>query len=403
LKPNVLHIIDSFERGGTESQMVQLVRMLHESGRYRVRVACLRGTGVLREEVERLKLGEITEYPLKSLYGFDFAAQLRRFARELRALKVDVLHAHGLYTNVFGIAAASLARVPARIASRRETGGLRDNARRWLERQSFHLAHAVVANAEAVRRDLLNEGVPNSKVVTIHNGLDLRRIEPQHELDRAARLDALNLSGAAGRRLVTIVANLRHPVKDHPTFLRAARRVRERVPDAAFVLAGEGELTDSLRAMASELGLGADVFFTGRCEHVAELLAASEVCVLSSRAEGFSNSILEYMAASRAVVVTDVGGAREAVMEGETGYVVPAGDDAAMAERIVSLLEDTEGARRMGERGRRVVEQKFSCEAQLENTERLYARLLTQAGRAASRADDASLRPEGFKDLDVRG
>jgi L-malate glycosyltransferase len=403
LKPNVLHIIDSFERGGTESQMVQLVRMLHESGRYRVRVACLRGTGVLREEVERLKLGPITEYPLKRLYGFDFAAQLRRFARELRALKIDVLHAHGLYTNVFGVGAAALARVPARIASRRETGGLRDGARRWFERQSFRLAHAVVANAEAVRRDLLSEGVPDSKIVTVYNGLDLRRVEPRADIDRAARLEALGLSSAAGRRLVTIVANLRHPVKDHPTFLRAARRVRERVPEAAFVLAGEGELTDSLRALAVELGIGADVFFTGRCERVADLLAASEVCVLSSRAEGFSNSILEYMAASRAVVVTDVGGAREAVAEGETGYVVPAGDDAAMAERIVSLLEDAEGARLMGERGRRVVEQKFSCEAQLENTERLYAQLLARAGRVSARADEASLRPEGFKDLDVRG
>jgi glycosyltransferase involved in cell wall biosynthesis len=398
--PNVLHIIDSFERGGTESQMAQLVRLLHDSGRHRVRVACLRGTGVLREEIERLNLGEIAEYPLRSLYGPDFMKQVRRLARELRALKIDVLHAHGLYTNVFGVAAATLARVPARIASRRETGGLRDGARRWLERQSFRLAHAVVANAGAVRRDLLEEGVPGSKVVVIHNGLDLRRVEPRPGLERDERLAALDLSAAANRRLVTIVANLRHPVKDHPTFLRAARRVRQRVPDAAFVLAGEGGLTDSMRALAFELGIGADVFFTGRCERVAELLATSDVCVLSSSAEGFSNSILEYMAAARPVVVTDVGGAREAVVEGETGYVVPVGDDSLMAERIVSLLEDAEGSRQMGERGRRVVERKFSCAAQLENTERLYAQLLARAG---SRVEDAALRPDGFKDLDVRG
>jgi L-malate glycosyltransferase len=401
VKPNVLHIIDSFERGGTESQMVQLVRMLHESGRYRVHVACLHGTGVLREEIERLKLGQITEYPLKNLYGFDFAAQLRRFARELRALRIDVLHAHGLYTNVFGVTAAWLARVPVRIASRRETGGLRDRARRWLERQSFRLAHTIVANAEAVRHDLLLEGAPDSKIITIHNGIDLRRVEPQISL-RAEQLDALNLSKAGGRKLITIVANLRHPVKDHPTFLRAARRVHERFPEAAFVLAGEGGLTDSLRAQAFELGIGADVFFTGRCERIAELLAVSDVCVLSSRAEGFSNSILEYMGAARPVVVTDAGGAREAVVEGETGYIVPAGDDASMAEKIVALLADSEAARRMGVRGRRIVEQKFSCEAQLENTERLYAHLLAQAGRAASRTSEAGFQRVGFKDLNAR-
>jgi glycosyltransferase involved in cell wall biosynthesis len=114
------------------------------------------------------------------------------------------------------------------------------------------------------------------------------------------------------------------------------------------------------------------------------LLRASDVCVLSSKAEGFSNAILEYMAAARAVVVTDVGGAREAVVDGETGYVVPAGDDATMADRIVALLDDAERARGMGERGRRVVVEKFSCEAQLRRTVELYERLLGQSRDAAT-------------------
>jgi glycosyltransferase involved in cell wall biosynthesis len=167
-------------------------------------------------------------------------------------------------------------------------------------------------------------------------------------------------------------------VKDHPTFLRAARRVKERVADAAFVVAGEGPLLESLRAYAAELGVGADTFFVGRCQRVAELLAVSDVCVLSSKAEGFSNSVLEYMAAGRPVVATDVGGAREAIEEGETGFVVPPGDDARLGERVALLLEDPERARRMGERGRRVVAEKFSCEAQLANAERLYENLLAR-------------------------
>jgi glycosyltransferase involved in cell wall biosynthesis len=182
----------------------------------------------------------------------------------------------------------------------------------------------------------------------------------------------------SGRRFVSIVANVNHPVKDHPTFLRAARRVRAQVPDAAFVVAGEGGLLESYRALAAELGIGEDVFFTGRCERVGDLLAVSDVCVLSSRAEGFSNSILEYMAAGRPSVVTDVGGAREAITEGETGYVVAPGDEEALAARVAALLRDPEGARLMGERARRVVEQKFSCRAQLERVEGLYERLLSR-------------------------
>ena len=110
------------------------------------------------------------------------------------------------------------------------------------------------------------------------------------------------------------------------------------------------------------------------------------MCVLSSKAEGFSNSILEYMAAARPVVVTDVGGAREAVVDGETGYVVLPGDDEAMAERIISLLNHTVEARAMGDKARKRVEEKFSCQAQLEREESLYDRLLAQSRFAAPQA-----------------
>jgi glycosyltransferase involved in cell wall biosynthesis len=109
---------------------------------------------------------------------------------------------------------------------------------------------------------------------------------------------------------------------------------------------------------------------------VADLLNISEICVLSSKAEGFSNSILEYMAVGRPVVVTNVGGAAELVSEGETGYLVSSGDDSGMASRIISLLRNPDKARKMGKNGKRVVEEKFSCAAQLSRTESLYERLL---------------------------
>jgi glycosyltransferase involved in cell wall biosynthesis len=150
------------------------------------------------------------------------------------------------------------------------------------------------------------------------------------------------------------------------------------MPEAAFVIAGEGELLDGTRALGREMGIVDDIYFMGRCDAIAELLAASAVCVLSSRSgEGFSNAILEYMAAGRPVVATDVAGAREAVVDGETGYIVPAGDDEAMAGRIAELLGDPERARAMGENGRCVARIGFSCEAQLARVEGLYDQLLS--------------------------
>jgi glycosyltransferase involved in cell wall biosynthesis len=371
--------MDSFHQGGTERQAVQLVRLLRESGRYNVHVASLNGEGVLRDEVSRLGFKEIPSYPLNSFYDRNALSQLRRLRAYLREHRIEVIHTHDFYTNIFGMTAAALARTPARVASRRETNHMRTAAQSFVQCRAYNLSHAVVANAEAVRRQLVREGVRARKIAVVYNGLDMVRLAPSAGGRRDEVLASLGLPAQTRRRFVTIVANMRLAVKDQQTFLRAASRVREAVPEAAFVLAGEGELTDHLRALAARLGLEQDAFFIGRCGRVAELLAVSDVCVLSSKAEGFSNAILEYMAASRAVVATDVGGAREAIIEGETGYLVRVGDDETMAERIVSLLKDPARAREMGQRGRRVVEQKFSCEAQLARTENLYDRLLAQA------------------------
>lgn len=379
MKPNVLQLVGSFQQGGSERQAVQIARLLHESGRYHVHVACLDRNGVLLGEVEHLGLGDIPEFHLTSFYNRNAVAQVRRFARFLRERRIDVIQTYDFYTNVFGMTASALARVPVRIAARRETQGFRTSAQNWTERRAFNLAHVIVANSEAVRQELIKDGGRGGKIVTIYNGMDTERVAPLAGLKREEILAALNLPVDEGRRFVTIVANMHHAMKDQATFLRAAQRVREAVPEAAFVLAGEGKLMNGLRELAANLGLEREVFFIGRCAQVAKLLSVTDVCVLCSKGvEGFSNSIIEYMAAARPVVATDIGGAREAVVEGETGYIVKPEDTEALAARIISLLKEPERARHMGERGLEVVKRKFSCEAQLESIEKLYQRMLDE-------------------------
>ena len=371
VKPAVLQLIDSFNQGGSERQALQLTRLLVESGRFKVHLACLSPEGVLRDSINDLDLGEIPSFPLNSFYDQNAVKQLRHLVRWLKSSRIDILHTHDFYTNVFGMAGGALARLPVRVASMRETAGMRSAAQKQVQRVAYSLAHHVVANSNAVREKLIGDGVAPDKVSVIYNGLDVRRLATT-----LSRAESLSVLGLPEGRYITIVANMRLEVKDYPMFLRAARRVKDAVPDAAFLLAGEGELSDSLRGLAEELGINDATFFLGRCEKVAELLAVSEICVLSSKAEGFSNSILEYMAAGRPVVVTDVGGAREVVTEGETGYLVPSGDDAMMAMKLIALLQNPERARAMGAKGKRVVESKFSCEAQLAHTESLYDRCL---------------------------
>jgi len=399
MKPNVLLFIDSFAQGGTERQVVQLARLLSESGRYQIHLACLSGEGVLRAEAERLGFADIPEFPLTSFYDRNMLSQLRRCAAYLREREIDIVETHDFYTNIFGMFASALARRPrVRIASRRETDGTKTRKQKWVQQRAFALADCIVANAEAVRQELIRDGVPAVKIQTIYNGMDTSRVAPRPDLRRGDALALLGLPPDGERRFVSIVANMRHANKDQATFLRAARRVREAVPEAAFVLAGEGELRESLVALAAELGLADRAFFTGRCAHVPELLAVSEVCVLSSNGtEGFSNSIIEYMAAARPVVATDIGGAREAVVEGETGYIIRPGDDAALAAHLVSLLNDPERARRMGERGLQIVKEKFSCAAQVESVESLYDRLLTKKRSAPQTNIERSARHESAR------
>jgi glycosyltransferase involved in cell wall biosynthesis len=386
-RPRVLHFVGTLAQGGSERQAVQLAGLIKQCGKYDVELATLDPDGVLREEAGQLGFQNVASYPLNSFYDWNMATQVRRCALQLRSSKVSLIHTHDFYSNIFGMIAGTLAGVPVRIASRREVGGMRTPPQQWVERRVYGLAHAIVANSEAVRTQLLREGIRESKTRVIYNGLNLDRLSVPRNKSREEMLSILGLPSTERCRIVTIVANLRHDVKDHPTFLRAAELVRREVPKTCFVLAGEGELLEPMRRLALQLGLQDQTFFLGRCQRIPELLAVSDVCVLSSKFEGFSNAILEYMAAARPVVATDVGGAREAVIDGETGYLVPAGDQVGMASRIVRVLQNPEEGRSFGEKGRRVVEEKFSAETQLRNTEELYSQLLNDntAGAAGPR------------------
>jgi glycosyltransferase involved in cell wall biosynthesis len=344
--------------------MIQMVTLLQESGDYRVHVASLSTGGVLRPLIERLEV-PIVDFPLTSFYDANMVRQTRRFVSYLKRHQVQIVHSHDFYSNIFGMTGASLARVRGRVASKRETTGTRTTAQRTVERNAFKLAHAVVANAGAVKDQLIGEGVREDKIVVIYNGIDLARFKQNGT--RQDALARLNLESISGRPVITMVANFEYRVKDHPMLLRTAQRVTREVPEAVFVIAGEGELRAETEQLATEMRVKEWCLFTGRCANVPDLLAASDICLLTSQAEGFSNSILEYMAAGCAVVATNVGGAGEAIVEGETGHLVNSGDDATMAARIVDLLRNPERRRQMGLKGRALVEERFSLQSRVFN------------------------------------
>jgi L-malate glycosyltransferase len=368
---NVLQFIGSFHQGGSERQAVQLTRLLHEDKTYNVFLASMNNDGVLRQEVETIGFTDIPEFKLTSFYDANFVRQIRRCAKFIKQNNIEVVHTHDFYTNIFGMFSASLAGVKTRIASKRETGSMRSNLQKLIEKQAFKLSHKIVVNAEAVKKYLITEQISTQKINVIYNGLDLERLKPS-ATNRAEIYNELGLPNDENVKFITLVANLRHEVKNQPMFLRAAQKVIREFPNAHFVLAGEGELLNGLQTLANELQIVDNVHFIGLCRKIPELLSVSFACVLTSFNEGFSNSILEYMSASKPVVATNVGGASEAIVENETGFLVNSDDDETMSKRLIELLRDEAKAAKFGETGRKFVEENFSCEAQLRKTLELY-------------------------------
>lgn len=380
MKKNILQLIPSFNQGGSERQALQLARLLYDDGTYNVRLACLNKSGVLLDDDVIDRFADIPEFSLNSFYDVNFLKQVWRFSGWLRANNIEILQTHDFYSNIFGMAGAGIAGVPLRIAAKREMG-MRTRSQNFVERRAFGHASVVVVNSEGVRRYLLDAGVPHGKLKLIYNGIDLGRFDADCG-DRASLLEGLGLPIDPAFQFVTIVANLREKVKNHEMFFRSAKKVADRFPDAVFIVAGEGERSGLIKAYAEELGLGSRAIFLGRCSRIPELLAVSSVCVLSSDSEGFSNSILEYMAAGKPVVATNVGGAAEVIRQGENGFLIEPNDDAAMADRIVELLEQPAVAEAFGKCGKQRIAEQFSTRNQLGQTLDLYQGEFMARGRS---------------------
>jgi len=375
VKKNVLQFIGSFHQGGSERQTLQLAKLLKTDKTHNIFLAVLTDAGVLRKEAEAMGFSEIHAFPLNSFYDLNFVKQVRKCVRFLRENNIEVVHTHDFYTNVFGITAARLAKVKVKIASKRETGGIRSRAQDVVEKRIFAVADAIVANSYDVKNYVIAKGTSGEKIEVIYNGLDLERLEPKQK-DRAEICEELKLPKDENIKFITLVANLRHTTKNQQMFLRVAQKLAKKMPHVHFVLAGEGELKPGMEKLAQELEIDEKTHFLGRCTKVPELLSVSFIGALSSRYEGFSNSILEYMAARLPVVATIVAGSSESILEGETGFLVEPDDDELMENRLIELLENEEKARQFGMKGRTRVEEHFSEEAQLRKVLELYKQKL---------------------------
>jgi glycosyltransferase involved in cell wall biosynthesis len=323
---------------------------------------------------EDLRSAGVPVHVLGRRAGVD-AALGRRLGAAFRRERVDVVHAHQ-YTPWFyaGLGAAWGFGRPRLLFTEhgRHYPDRRRPKRVVFNRLLAPLTDGLVAVSGFIRDCLRdNEGLPESRIRILYNGIDPSRFES--EPDRAA-LRAEQRVGPDDP-VIGIAARFA-PVKDHATLLRAFARVRERMPPAKLVLAGDGPLRADLERQATESGVADGVRFLGVRRDVPALLRTWDVFCLSSLSEGTSVTLLEAMASEVPAVTTAVGGNPEIVDEGVTGLLAPRGDDEALAARLLEVLGDRERARAMGRAGRERVLERFTFDGMAGGYAELYDELL---------------------------
>jgi len=358
----IVQVSESLEIGGAERVVVTLANAL--AARHESSVICLKMLGPLAADLDGAPVSCMNRRE-----GNDMGAILR-LARALKAARADVVHAHDFGCYLDAMSAAWLAGVPLAVHTVHgkymsyAPGRLNDfkkSLRHFCERSAVRRFGNIVCVSDALRTHVAEEiGIPASATRTIANGVAV----PPLERRRAAEPGAL--------RLITV--GRLAAVKNFALLIRAFAPLAARWPQLSLTIVGDGPERAALEKLATHLGLTGAVRFLGFRSDIDELLAQSDVFVLTSLSEGIPMSILEAMKSGLPVVATRVGGVPATVAEGETGVLVESGDESALVRALASLIEHPRAAEAMGAAGHARVLQKFSVDAMVAAYEGIYRR-----------------------------
>ena len=360
-------VIGQLHRGGSERQLFELARRL-VGGRCEPFVYCL------SQEVEpfgpRLAAAGVPLRVLPRHRSYEFR-RIRGLARMLREDRIDLVHSLSLHANFYALLAILLAGRRPFLTSNRVVDQGCGRFEAWVNGFVFRRSRRVIVNSRAGREFTSRFfRVRPEQIEIVLNGVDL---EPfRHPIDAAAARASLGWPAAAP---VAALVGRVDAQKRVDRFLEVARRVSRRLPEARFVVIGDGPLLTGLRRTARESGLDPQVLFAGPRDDVPQVMAAMDLLVLTSAFEGLPNAVLEAMAAGRPVVATDVGGCRELIVDGVTGYLAPPDDVDGLAEKTHRILSSGDRGRSLGEAGRRRAFSEFGADAMARRFEELYVKL----------------------------
>lgn len=388
MKKNIIIVVSSLDVGGTERHLISVLPKLISNG-WSVRVITTFKKGVLVTEFEKKGIPVFCVLDEKHLIWIQKLPQLlRRLIRmslgifvlksylkqKIQDHKNTILHFYLPEAYIVGMLAAILARFNGfKIMSRRSLNCYQQKSRfiGWLERKLHFKTSVITGNCQALISQLhIEEHVPLEHLRLIYNGIDTTTFIPMES--RNAVRNTLNIQQDA--LVIVKVANL-IPYKGHANLLAALNKIKDKLPEHWYLicLGRDDGIGSALQQQTENLGLSEHILWLGTRTDISDLLFSADIGVLCPfKNEGFSNAVLEGMTAGLPMVVTDIGGNKEAVINDETGYVVEPRNTDQLAMAILDLANNRSKAKQFGEAGRQRVEKHFSLKACVDAYEKLY-------------------------------
>jgi glycosyltransferase involved in cell wall biosynthesis len=382
---SVMHFTITKVRGGVEEHILLLLGGL-DRARFRPMLVC--PPELAKKFGTDLPI-DVEFIPFPFPFG-SMASAAWQFAKILRKQKVDILHSHMFQASRMASPVGRLCGVPLIL----ETPHVREQWRRgWLkgsfvvDRLLGHSVHHYIAVSEANAGYLTGQkGLPAAKIVVIEPGINLDRFDP----NLSPPMDLKKNLGFAESDLVVLVVGRLEPQKGHRFLLDAFPSVRREFPQARLVCLSDGSLRRTLEKQAEALKIRDVVHFAGYQADLSPWLALADICVLPSLYEGLPVSIVESLAAGRAVVATAVDGTPEVLLDGKTGLTVPPSDSEALAVAVCRMLRNPDERRAMAQAGRQWVLERFGKERMIRRTQDFYLQAWNQLGQGGEAAVTAA-------------
>jgi len=370
-KINILFIIDELLGfgGGTENHLATVLEHI-DKDKFNPFV-CTFSTDYrcVFERINKSCSGFIY-FPVRRIYTVNALIQALKLFNFIKANRIDVVQTFLFKADIYGTLIARIAGVPVIISSRRDMGDLRKKRQLLAYKFVNKLVHRFIAVCNSVRDVLVNvEGIPESKITTIYNGVDLKRFNLNFKSDDKLRRK-LNISNEA-----FVIGNISHfrPEKDHKTFFDAIKEVKSHIRDFKVVTLGDGPLEDYYKEYCNRIGIIENVIFNGSVTEVVPFISIMDIiCIVPNKNEGLSNAIMEGMAMGKPIIGTCVGGNSELIVDGKTGFIIKPNDSENLAKLIIALYENPILRANMGNEGRLRIQRNFNVTRMVTEMESLY-------------------------------